>query len=179
MAGNMMGTEYFCYPSIRLAPMVVPSLMTMTFRMILISMVAAGSLAACGGNARGPESAGKAKPLYDRLGGRDAIAAVVKDFVEQRVAKDDRINAFFKNSDIPDLESKLVDQICQASGGPCTYTGKDMKTAHASMKVRDADFSAIVEDLKASLDHFKVPAKEQQELLGALAPMHDAIVTAK
>jgi hemoglobin len=153
--------------------------MTMTFRVMLISVLAAGSLAACGGKAKGPESEGQAKPLYDRLGGRDAIAAVVKDFVEQRVAKDDRINAFFKNSDIPDLESKLVDQICQASGGPCKYTGKDMKTAHASMKVRDADFGAIVEDLKASLDHFNVPAKEQQELLGALAPMHDDIVTAK
>jgi hemoglobin len=149
--------------------------------MILISLVAAGSLAACGGKATGPESpaSGGAKPLYDRLGGKDAITAVVKDFVEQRVAKDDRINAFFKNTDIPDLESKLADQICQASGGPCNYTGKDMKTAHASMKVKDADFNALVEDLKASLDHFKVPAREQQELLGALAPMHDDIVTTK
>jgi len=153
--------------------------MTMTFRMILISVVAAGSLAACGGKAKGPGPGGETKPLYDRLGGKDAITAVVKDFVEQRVAKDERINAFFKNSDIPDLESKLVDQICQASGGPCKYTGKDMKTAHAGMNVKDADFNALVEDLKTSLDHFKVPAKEQQELLGALAPMHDDIVTAK
>jgi hemoglobin len=147
--------------------------------MTLISVLAAGSLAACGGKAKGPETGGEAKPLYDRLGGKDAITAVVKDFVEQRVVKDDRINAFFKNSDIPDLESKLVDQICQATGGPCKYTGKDMKTSHVGMKIKDADFNAMVEDLKASLDHFKVPAKEQQELLGALAPMHDDIVTAK
>jgi hemoglobin len=153
--------------------------MTMTFRMTLISVLAAGSLAACGGKAKGPEPAGDVKSLYDRLGGKDAITAVVKDFVEQRVAKDDRINAFFNNTDIPDFESKLVDQICEASGGPCKYAGKDMKTSHAGMHVRDADFSALVEDLKASLDHFKVPAKEQQELLGALAPMHDDIVTAK
>jgi hemoglobin len=145
----------------------------------LISVVAAGSLAACGGKAKGPDPAGDAKPLYDRLGGKDAITAVVKDFVEERVAKDDRINAFFKNTDIADFESKLADQICWASGGPCTYTGKDMKTAHAGMNVKDADFNALVADLKASLDHFKVPAREQQELLGALAPMHDAIVTAK
>jgi hemoglobin len=147
----------------------------------LVGFAGVTGVAACGGGkAKAPEApAAPAKPLYDRLGGKDAITAVVKDFVEQRVAKDERINAFFKNTDIPDFESKLVDQICQASGGPCRYTGKDMKTAHAGMNVKDADFNALVEDLKASLDHFKVPAKEQQELLGALAPMHDEIVTAK
>ena len=149
----------------------------------LMSMILAASLAACGGKAKGPETTGGdssgAATLYDRLGKRDAIALVVKDFVEQRVAKDNRINAFFANADIPGLEAKLTDQICQASGGPCTYTGKDMKTAHVGMNIKDADFNALVEDLKASLDHFKVPAREQQELIGALAPMHDAIVTAK
>ena len=149
---------------------------TATVRTTLISLVAVASLAACGGKAKGPEAGGEAKPLYDRLGGKDAITAVVKDFVEERVAKDSRINAFFKNSDIPGLEAKLVDQICAASGGPCTYTGKDMKTAHTGMKVTDADFNALVEDLKASLDHLRVPAKEQGELIGALAPMHDDVV---
>lgn len=141
-------------------------------------------LAACGGAAKGPEAAGGAaagsnRSLYDRLGGRDAIALVVKDFIEQRVAKDDRINAYFMNTDIPAFEALLVDQICEATGGPCTYRGKDMKTAHVGMKIRDADFTATVEDLKASLDQFKIGAKDQQELLGALAPMHDEIVTAK
>jgi hemoglobin len=141
-------------------------------------------LAACGGAAKGAEvaggpAAGPHRSLYDRLGGRDAIALVVKDFVEQRVAKDDRINAYFMNTDIPAFEALLVDQICQATGGPCTYHGKDMKTAHVGMKIRDADFTATVEDLKASLDQLKVGAQEQRELLGALAPMHDDIVTAK
>ncbi|HEY6174746.1 MAG TPA: group 1 truncated hemoglobin [Kofleriaceae bacterium] len=151
----------------------------------MMAMILAASLAACGGKAKGPETTtggdggAAGATLYDRLGKRDAIALVVKDFVEQRVAKDTRINAFFANADIPGLEAKLIDQICQASGGPCTYTGKDMKTAHVGMNIKDADFNALVEDLKASLDHFKVPAKEQQELIGALAPMHDAIVTAK
>ena len=152
-------------------------------KLLMMSMILAANLAACGGKAKGPEATGGdgsgAATLYDRLGKRDAIALVVKDFVEQRVAKDNRINAFFANADIPGLEAKLTDQICQASGGPCTYTGKDMKTAHVGMNIKDADFNALVEDLKASLDHFKVPAKEQQELIGALAPMHDAIVTAK
>src|SRR5678816_2674864 len=125
----------------------------------------------------------KEKSLYDRLGGKAAVSAVVDEFVA-RVAADKRINAYFGStaSDPARLmafKGKLVDQICQASGGPCTYTGKDMKTAHVGMNIKDADFNALVEDLKASLDHFKVPAKEQQELIGTLAPMHDAIVTAK
>jgi len=157
-------------------------------RMALISMLAVVSVAACGGKANPsgagaggarPGSDGSAASLYDRLGKRDAIAAVVKDFVEERVAKDNRINAFFLNTDIPAFEATLVDQICQASGGPCTYTGKDMKTSHAGMKIRDADFTALVEDLKASLDHFQVDAASQQDLIGALAAMHDDIVTAK
>ena len=153
----------------------------MKFRMISISVLAAASLWACGGKAKGTDQPGGTDPsasLYDRLGRKDAITAVVKDFVEQRVAKDDRIRAFFASADIPGLEAKLGDQICEASGGPCKYTGKDMKTVHAGMNVKDADFSALVEDLKMSLDHFKVPAREQQELLGKLAPMHDDIVTA-
>jgi len=156
----------------------------MQLRFSLVSMFAVACLAACGGKAKGTEPAtstamSESLSLYDRLGRRDAIVLVVKDFVEQRVAKDARINGMFANTDIPDLEAKLVDQICQATGGPCTYTGKDMRTAHAGMNIKDADFTALVEDLKASLDHFKVGAREQKELLGALATMHDDIVTAK
>jgi len=156
----------------------------MQLRNILMSVLAVATIAACGGKAKGPDTGGgttadASASLYDRLGKKDAITAVVKDFVEERVAKDARIKAFFANTDIPALEAKLVDQICEASGGPCKYTGKDMKTSHAGMNIKDADFNALVEDLKASLDHFKVGAKEQEDLLGALAPMHDAIVTAK
>jgi len=153
----------------------------MQLRMILLSAIAVISIAACGGKAKGPESGGTAPgaSLYDRLGGKDAITAVVKDFVEERVAKDNRINAQFANTDIPALESKLVDQICQATGGPCTYTGKDMKTTHAAMKITNADFDALVDDLKASLAKFKVGAKEQEELLGTLGGMRGDIVTVK
>jgi hemoglobin len=153
----------------------------MQLRIILVSMLAAASLPACGSKAKAPETAMESKQasLYDRLGRRDAIAGVVKDFVEERVAKDKRINAMFANTNIADLEAKLIDQICEASGGPCKYTGKDMKTTHAGLNIKDADFSALVEDLKASLDHFKVGPQEQKDLLGALAAMHDDVVTAK
>src|SRR5215468_5006650 len=115
------------------------------------------------------------KSLYDRLGGKDAITAVVDDFVAN-VAADSRINGFFAKADVPRLKRNLVDQICQATGGPCTYTGKDMRTAHKGMGITDADFNALVQDLKKSLDKFKVPAKEQGELLGALGSLKPQIV---
>jgi hemoglobin len=115
------------------------------------------------------------KSLYERLGGQPAITAVVDRFVAN-LAADKRINTFFANSDIPALKSKLVDQICQASGGPCTYTGKDMKAAHQGLGITEADFNALVEDLTAALDHFKVPKQEKDELLGLLAPMKSDIV---
>jgi hemoglobin len=115
------------------------------------------------------------KSLYDRLGGKDAIVAVVDDFVGN-VAADNRINRYFARTDIPRLKRNLVDQICSATGGPCTYTGRDMKTAHAGMGVTNADFDALVGDLVKSLDKFKVPDKEKGELLGILGPLRPSIV---
>lgn len=115
------------------------------------------------------------KSLYDRLGGKDAIVAVVDDFVGN-VAADNRINRYFAKTDIPRLKRNLVDQICAATGGPCTYTGRDMKTAHAGMGVTNADFDALVGDLVKSLDKFKVGAQEKNELLSALGGMKGDIV---
>ena len=115
------------------------------------------------------------KSLYDRLGGKDAITAVVKEFIGNVVA-DKRINKFFAKADAAKLQTMLVDQVCQATGGPCKYSGKDMKTAHAGMKIKEADFNALVEDLVKALDKFKVPKKEKEELLGALGGMKGDIV---
>src|SRR5262245_44453121 len=123
------------------------------------------------------------KSLYERLGGKKAITAVVDEFVG-RVAADKRINAFFGQtaSDPKRLKAfkgNLVDQICQASGGPCKYMGKDMKAAHMGMGVSGADFDALVEDLVGALDHFKVGPHEKDQLLGALGPMKGDIVEKK
>jgi hemoglobin len=122
----------------------------------------------------------KDKTLYDRLGGKKAITAVVDEFVG-RVAADVRINSFFAQTAadpkrLASFKKKLVDQICEASGGSCKYTGKDMKTAHAGMGISGGDFNALVEDLTAALDKLKVGEKEKSELLGALAPMKKDIV---
>jgi hemoglobin len=119
--------------------------------------------------------------LYQRLGGKPAITAVVDEFVA-RVAADSRINAFFAATAadpqrLAAFKGKLVDQICQASGGPCKYTGKDMKSAHAGMGIREADFNALVEDLVGALDKLKVAAADKNTLLGVLGPMKGDIVT--
>ena len=115
------------------------------------------------------------KSLYDRLGGLGAITAVVDDFVGN-VAADNRINKFFAKTDITRLKRLLVEQICAGTGGPCTYTGRDMRSVHAGMGITDAQFNALVEDLVKSLDKFKVPEKEKGELLGILGPMKPSIV---
>lgn len=112
---------------------------------------------------------------YDRLGGLEAITAVVESFVA-RCAGDDRINRKFERSDIPRLKKMLVDQVCEATGGPCTYTGREMRETHAGMGVTAGEFDALVEDLVATLDQFEVPKAEQEELLGLLGPMRGDIV---
>ena len=128
-----------------------------------------------------PSMFGMDQTLYERLGGKKAITAVVNEFVG-RVAADNRINAFFKDTAadpkrLASFKKKLSDQICQASGGPCKYMGKDMKSAHAGMGISGADFGALVEDLVAALDKFKVGDREKNDLLGALGPMQGDIVT--
>lgn len=116
-----------------------------------------------------------ARSLYDRLGGKDAITAVIDDFVAN-VAADKRINARFAKTDIPHFKQMLVDQVCQATGGPCTYTGKSMRDAHQGMKITEAEFNALVDDLTQSLDKHGVPAQEKTELLTALGGMKGDIV---
>jgi hemoglobin len=120
----------------------------------------------------------KGKPLYERLGGKDAITAVVDTFVG-KVGADQRINGYFASTDLTKLKMHLVNQICEASGGPCKYTGRTMKQTHAGMGVTDAAFGALVEDLVAALDHYKVGKTEKDELLGVLGPMKGDIVEKK
>jgi hemoglobin len=151
----------------------------MRIGMMSIVALTALVLAACGGKGNnGATTTSGEKSLYDRLGGKDAIAAVVDEFVKN-VKADTRISAMFTNADDAKLKTNLVDQICEATGGPCKYTGKNMKDAHAGMNVKDADFNALVEDLVAALDKFKVGQKEKDELLAKLGPMKEDIVTAK
>ncbi len=146
--------------------------------MLLGSVVLLGGCAETGGVSQGQRpgvAATAAKSLYDRLGGKPAITAVVDQFVAN-VAADGRINTRFATTDIPKLKGHLIDQVCQATGGPCRYQGRDMKATHLGMQISSADFGALVQDLVAALDKFNVPAGEKGELLGLLGPMKKDIV---
>ncbi|MFN0181226.1 MAG: group I truncated hemoglobin [Gemmatimonadales bacterium] len=135
---------------------------------------------ACGGREAKPDSPvpdapAPAASLFTRLGGMPAIEAVVKDFAA-RVLADPRINAKFAKSDPNRVVSMLIEQVCNATGGPCTYTGRSMKETHANMGVTEGEFSALVEDLVAALNHAGVAAADQQGLLTALGTMKADIV---
>lgn len=115
------------------------------------------------------------RALYDRLGGAEAISAVVADFVS-RVAGDARINAKFARSDIGRLKTMLVDQLSEATGGPAAYRGRSMTDTHRGMQVTSGEFDALVEDLVTTLDDFTVGKAERDELLGVLGPLKREIV---
>jgi len=122
------------------------------------------------------EAAPGASPTgFQRLGRQPAITAVADDFVAN-VAADNRLNRYFSRTNIPHLKMELVDQICEATGGPCTYTRWPMGAVHAGMHITDADFKALVQDLVKSLNKFNVPPQEQQELLATLGPLKSDIV---
>jgi hemoglobin len=106
-----------------------------------------------------PANAAITKSLYQRLGGKAAITAVVNEFL-MRVAADSRVNKFFAHADIPLLKTELADEICRGSGGACKYSGKSMKDAHRGMGVSGADFNALVEDL------VEAPASFASRLVG-------------
>ncbi|HEY7608220.1 MAG TPA: group 1 truncated hemoglobin [Alphaproteobacteria bacterium] len=128
--------------------------------------------------AAGPGPAAKPvdpNSLYARLGQRPAIEAVMTDFVN-RMAKDRRVNKRFAKTDAKVFIAKLTDQLCEASGGPCKYAGKDMKTAHAGMKITNREWNITVGHIAGAMRAKKVPRREQREVLAVLGPMKGDIV---
>jgi hemoglobin len=120
----------------------------------------------------------KEKSLYERLGGYDAIAAVVDDFIG-RLVSDKQLAPFFQGHSTDSLKrirQHVVDQFCAAAGGPCIYTGRDMKTSHQGMGITEAQWDAAAKHLVATLDKFKVPAKEKGELLDFVTSLKKDIV---
>lgn len=126
--------------------------------------------------ARAQDTTGKT--LYQRLGGYDAIAAVADDFIH-RLATDKQLARFLTGLSV-DSQKKLrqhfVDLICATTGGPCIYTGRDMKTVHTGLGITDSDWQAAVKDLVATLDHFKVGQREKDEVLTAVSTLKKDIV---
>ncbi len=121
---------------------------------------------------------GKEKTLYQRLGGYDAIAAVSDDFID-RLGKGKLLSRFVVGLSVDSkkkLRQHLVDFLCNATGGPCLYLGRDMKTVHTGLGITEADWKESVEALVATLDKFKVPEKEKNEVLGAVSGLKKDIV---
>jgi hemoglobin len=113
--------------------------------------------------------------LFDRLGGKEAINMVVKDLLANGLA-DPRLKPRMSGMDAARCERQLTDFLCEATGGPCKYKGRDMKTAHAGAKVTEAEWQGFSEGLLKTLDRFNVPAREREELLQMVVPMKGDIV---
>lgn len=113
--------------------------------------------------------------MYRSLGGNDGIATLV-DAALTHIHSDLRINIFFEKTDLADLRRLLIEQICAATGGPCTYTGRSMEEAHSGMNLTDADFTAFVEDLVAAMNEVKLAPEKQKAVLGLFGPMKPQVV---
>jgi hemoglobin len=116
--------------------------------------------------------------LYQRLGGYDAIAAVTDDFIGRLTTEPQftRFFAGFSTDSKKRIRQLIVDQLCEATGGPCIYTGRSMKVVHGGLGITQRDWDATVKLLVASLDKFKVPQREKDELLTAVSQLKPDIV---
>ena len=124
------------------------------------------------------QSSSAAPSLYKRLGGYDAITAVTDDFLG-RLAADKQMSRFFVGvsaDSLRKLRQHVVDQLCEAGGGPCYYFGRSMKTVHAGLGITESDWQITVKHLTATVDKFKVPDKERNEILTLFSSLKSDIV---
>jgi len=135
----------------------------------LARLVALSALLLMGAGARAD------KTLYESMGGEPALRAALDHFADIVVA-DDRINFTFAEANMAKFKQLLFEQLCNLSGGPCKYTGRDMRTSHAKLNVNNAEFNALAEDLYISLGQAGVPYRLQNKLMALLAPMQHEIV---
>lgn len=120
-----------------------------------------------------PELAGM---LQQDFGGKQGLTAIVETFMGNML-DDPRTEAFFANVDRERVKRELSEQFCVILGGDCVYSGRDMRTTHAGLKIDRNNFNALVENLQRAMDTHKVPFRSQNKLLAILAPMHREAVT--
>ena len=124
----------------------------------------------------------KPTPLYDRLGGVYSIATVVDDFVERLLVNhtlnaNPAINQARSRVPKAGLKFHVTALVCEVTGGPCKYTGRAMKASHQQLNITEGQWQAMVADFQTTLDTFKVPAKEQEELIIIVGSTKKDIVT--
>jgi hemoglobin len=108
------------------------------------------------------------KTLYERLGGYDAISAVVKDLLP-RLMSDSRLGRFWENRGTDGInreEQLLIDFLCSSAGGPLLYTGRDNKTSHKGMGISESDWEKFIGHLNATLEKFELPQQEHSDVIG-------------
>lgn len=113
--------------------------------------------------------------LYQALGAKPGLVKLMDDFM-LRLLADARMNPFFKDVNLSQLKSRLVEQFCQVAGGPCQYDGPNMKKAHEGVDIDRAAFNGLVEVLQQSMDAQGIAFGTQNRLLARLAPMHRDVI---
>jgi len=119
--------------------------------------------------------------LYDRLGGVYSIATVVDDLID-RVMADAKLNANplveEAHHRVPPAGFKylVTEMVCWAAGGPQKYSGKPMAESHQNLKITGKEWDAFVDDVRQTLNKFKVPAQEQGELVAIVNSTRSDIV---
>lgn len=120
------------------------------------------------------------KTLYERLGGYDAVAAIVDELL-RRMREDPMFARFGGGRSLDSIRrgrELLVNQMCELSGGPCVYTGRDMKTSHGGLGITTGEWEASLGHTRDALDYFKVPAKEKEEFVALFERYRGDIVGA-
>jgi hemoglobin len=116
--------------------------------------------------------------LYERLGGYDAISAVANDLLP-RLQADSLLARFWQNRSEDGVRREkqlLIDYLCSSAGGPLYYTGRDMKTSHKGMRISERDWSAFLGHLNATLESFKVPQAERDDVVAFIQSTKPDIV---
>lgn len=137
----------------------------------LFLILSAITLAGCQSLTNTPDDSPE---LYQQLGERKGIATIVEDLLF-RIVEDDRINEQFQGIDVRKFHGHLTDQICQLSGGPCTYTGRTMRESHADMNITNTQFNALAENLIHAMEKNRVPVSAQNRLIERLVPLYPDI----
>jgi hemoglobin len=158
--------------------------MTKLAALLIVTSAMYSWLAAESAFAQSASAAAKpAKTLYERLGGAHAIAVVVDDFIE-RLLVDDALNAnpaikqARERVPAPGLKFHVTTLVCQVTGGPCKYVGRDMRSSHAHLNISEKQWHAMLADFNTTLDKFKVPAAEKKELIAIVNSTKGEIVAA-
>jgi len=150
-------------------------------RTFLFCLLAVAALVPCAGPARAHGGLGMS--LYDQLGGVYGIAPLVDDFVDRLW----RNPVILANPHVAEARGRyakaslrflITEYLCDKTGGPMVYRGRDLKTAHAGLRISQGEWKAMIADLEASMRKFSVPMGAQADLIGIFDQTKNDIVTA-